>query len=397
MPAAVRICVRRRALRRDADWGMDKAEHDRAYRTLDGLRGVAALLVVTRHVGAFFPARMFPESFLAVDLFFLLSGFVIAYAYEARLLAGTSLRAFMKTRLIRLYPLYLLGIGVGVAARLFGGLTDDDHGMDWLSLGQAVAIGLSMLPAAPFLPLGGAALDGPTWTLLPELVANLLYAKSVRRLSKPVLLAVTALGGAGLVACEQVYGTLDGGWNLNTLPLLVARLAFSFFLGVTVFRFRPARGRRPWLAWGCLMVLGAALCLQPAAHWRQLYELVAVMILFPAILLVAVRSEPGRIGAPVFAWLGAVSYAVYVLHHPLGVLADEVQQQFPGAHTPTLATGALFLLAVTALGTLADRLYDGPVRKRLSEALRRWPAQAGRATQRFRPVTGGVEQALPAE
>jgi peptidoglycan/LPS O-acetylase OafA/YrhL len=371
---------------------MQKAEHDRAYRTLDGLRGVAALLVVTRHVGGFFPARMFPESFLAVDLFFLLSGFVIAYAYEARLLAGTSLRAFLKTRLIRLYPLYLLGIGVGVAARLFGGLTDDDHAMDWTSLGQAIAIGLSMLPAAPFMPLGGSALDGPTWTLLPELVANLVYAKSVRRLSKPVLLAVTALGGAGLVACEQVYGTLDGGWKLDALPLLAARLAFSFFLGVTVFRLRPARGRRPWLAWGCLAALGAALCMQPGAHWRQLYELVAVMVLFPAILLVAVRSEPGRLGAPVFAWLGAVSYAVYVLHHPLGLLADEVQQQFPGAHTPTLLTGALFLAGVTLLGTLADKFYDAPVRQRLSAALRHWPAQRSpRPAPRFRP------QALPAE
>jgi peptidoglycan/LPS O-acetylase OafA/YrhL len=376
---------------------MQKAEHDRAYRTLDGLRGVAALLVVTRHVGAFFPARMFPESFLAVDLFFLLSGFVIAYAYEARLLAGMSLRAFMKTRLIRLYPLYLLGVGVGIAARLYGGLTDDDHGMDWVSLGQAVAIGLSMLPAAPFLPLGGAALDGPTWTLAPELAANLIYARTVRRLSKPTLMAITALSGAGLVVCEQVYGTLDGGWNLSALPLLAARLGFSFFLGVTVFRFKPERRQRPWLAWACLAVLGVILCLQPAAHWRQLFELVAVMALFPAILLVAVRAEPGRLGAPVFAWLGAVSYAVYVLHHPLGVLADEVQQQFPGAHAPTLVTGALFLAGVTALGTLADRLYDGPVRRRLTEALRAWPAKPARPAPRFRPITARVEQALPAE
>lgn len=375
---------------------MHKAEHDRAYRTLDGLRGVAALLVVTRHVGGFFPGRLFPESFLAVDLFFLLSGFVIAYAYEARLLAGTSLRAFMKTRLIRLYPLYLLGIGVGVAARLVSGL-NDDNGLDWTSLGQAIAIGLSMLPAAPFMPLGGSALDGPTWTLAPELAANLAYAASVRWLSKPALIAVTALGGAGLVACEWIYGTLDGGWKLDALPLLAARLAFSFFLGVTVFRFKPARGTRPWLAWGCLIVLGVALCLQPGAHWRQLYELVAVMGLFPAILLVAVRNEPGRFGAPVFAWLGAVSYAVYVLHHPLGLLADEIQQQLPGAHTPTLWTGVLFLLGVAVLGTLADKLYDGPVRRRLSEALRHWPARPQHAPPRFRPVTRSVEQALPAD
>ena len=82
----------------------------RAFLTLDGLRGVGAFLVVMRHVPALFGPIRVPESFLAVDLFYLVSGFVVAHAYGARLKAGGFLWDFFKTRVIRLYPLYALGL-----------------------------------------------------------------------------------------------------------------------------------------------------------------------------------------------------------------------------------------------------------------------------------------------
>jgi peptidoglycan/LPS O-acetylase OafA/YrhL len=141
-------------------------------------------------------------------------------------------------------------------------------------------------------------------------------------------------------------------------------------------------------------VLTLILTVHPAAHWRQLYELAAVMLAFPAILLVAMRCEPGRISAPVFAWLGAASYAVYVLHHPLGVLAGEVMDQLPGQHSATLATGAAFLLATVVLATLADKVYDTLVRRRLTEALRNWPAPP-HARSRGPVRAGQLESSLP--
>ena len=77
------------------------------YATLDGIRGIAAALVAMRHAGALFPGWDFPNSGLAVDLFFVISGFVVASAYDRRLADGLTLGAFMRIRLIRLYPLYL--------------------------------------------------------------------------------------------------------------------------------------------------------------------------------------------------------------------------------------------------------------------------------------------------
>ncbi len=340
---------------------MSDAEPSHAYRTLDGLRGVAALIVVTRHAGDVVPGDLCPESFLAVDLFFLLSGFVVALAYEQRLLAGRSLWSFMRTRLIRLYPLYALGLGLGLAARPASG-----GAVDIAFLVQAVGIGLLMLPAVPPLPMGSSTLDGPTWTLAPELLVNFIYAALVRRLSRVVLWGIVALGALGLVASEAVYGTLDGGWSVDRFPLLVARLAFSFFLGVAMYRSRPPRRVGALAAWACLAALGLSLAVHPPEAVRRVFELGAAILVFPAIVAIAVRREPGRVGGAAFGVLGAMSYAVYVLHQPLGTLAGLVLARLHGPDRPTVVTAAAFLAAMLLVAALADKLYDQPVRRWLS-------------------------------
>ncbi|WP_158912603.1 acyltransferase [Caulobacter sp. S45] len=342
---------------------MSEPDPGRAYRTLDGLRGVAALIVVTRHVGAIFPGNLFPESFLAVDLFFLLSGFVVAHAYEARLLAGRSLLSFMKTRLIRLYPLYLLGLGLGVVAWVATAYVEGG-GLDPAALVQTLAVALLMLPALPLLPKGGSILDGPTWTLAPELAVNLVYAAAVKRLGRRALWTIVALSGAGLVAAEYAYGSLDEGWSAKAFPLLMARLSFSFFLGVSMFRLRLPRRCGPIAACTCLAVLAAALMARPSSSLRHLYELGAVMLAFPAIVGMAVQREPGRVSGALFGFLGAVSYAVYVLHHPLGRLVGLVVDR--GQGVSVLVNGGLFLLGLVMIGALADHVYDRPLRRWLA-------------------------------
>src|ERR1700730_15446312 len=103
---------------------MSTAPSRRAFNTLDGIRGVGAVLVMMRHVPYLFGPIRVPESFLAVDLFYLVSGFVVAHAYGARLKAGGFFKDFIKTRLIRLYPLYLLGLAVGVIPAVVAVVTD---------------------------------------------------------------------------------------------------------------------------------------------------------------------------------------------------------------------------------------------------------------------------------
>ena len=352
------------------------ADPGRTYRTLDALRGVAALMIVARHAGSVFPADPFPESFLAVDLFFLLSGFVVANAYEARLLAGCGVVPFLRTRLIRLYPLYVFGLLLGAAGEVLIALLQG-RAPDLVHLAEAALIGILMLPAVSPLPMGSSALDGPTWTLLPELLINLVYAALLRRLSTRTVLSVVAAGAVGLGVSERVYGTLDGGWWPATFPMVAARLGFSFFLGVAFFRLRPERRRAPWAAWSAPLVLTAALALHPAGRLHSLYELLLVLGLFPLVTWWAVRHEPGARGARVFAWLGSSSYAIYVIHQPLGVIAGVLLSAL-GAQA-SWAVGALFVAATALLATALDAFYDRPLRRRLSQGRRGAVTSSGAA------------------
>jgi peptidoglycan/LPS O-acetylase OafA/YrhL len=345
----------------------------RPFTTLDGLRGVAAVLVVPRHVGEIAGGVSFPESFLAVDLFFLLSGFVIAYAYDERLARGDNILRFLGIRLIRLYPLYLLGIMTGLLYRV-GSAYAGTPGWTAARIGEALLLGVLMIPKSPYTSVGSSALDGPTWTLLPELVANLVYAAFHRLLNRMALVVIVALGAAGMVWSRLMFGTLDAGWDPDHWPVAAARLTFSFFGGALVFRLLGDRRRlRPWTAWTCLAIAAVALAATPPEPLQAAYELVLVLALFPTVLCVACLSEPGPRAAALFRFLGLISYAVYVLHEPAGALVGRALQR--GARLnledPWTANIALVgFLALLVAGTwLVDRYYDTPVRRWLG---RRW-------------------------
>jgi peptidoglycan/LPS O-acetylase OafA/YrhL len=86
-----------------------------SFKMLDGMRGVAAMGVVLYHLSQMLSLHLFRAGYLAVDIFFCLSGFVIAHAYERRLLGGLSPLRFAAIRFARFFPLIALGIGWGAA------------------------------------------------------------------------------------------------------------------------------------------------------------------------------------------------------------------------------------------------------------------------------------------
>lgn len=336
----------------------------RAFHTLDGLRGVAALLVVTRHANLLAINISFPETFLAVDLFFLLSGFVIAYAYDDRLANGNFARRFLVIRLVRLYPLYLLGLSIGLLQRI-GSVAI--HLQGWNAHRVIVAAVLGLFYAS-------SALDEPTWTLLPELVANMIYAVFFRWLSRPVLCVLVAAGAAGVILCRLSYGTLDAGWALHQWPVIASRLTFSFFGGVLLFKsIKDHRQTHPLMASLCVLVITAALTITPPEYMKAAYEIVLVLVVFPIVVWTACRNEPGETAGRLFRFLGLVSYAIYVLHEPAAALFTTML--IHGLHLnlahPLVANVALVVfMALLMLGTwLVDRYYDAPIRKALSRRL----------------------------
>lgn len=349
----------------------------RTFHTLDGLRGVAAGAVLVYHFPKFWAPLSAHSAYLSVDLFFLMSGFIIEHAYGQRLAVGLSARRFLILRIVRLYPLYIIGTAITVLAIAVATLVHES-GVQWtmpMLIGSFLYSAL-MLPT-PDVPHTDSLypLNVPAWSLFYELLTNLLFAASYNWWSLTKLRLVISVAAAGLVIGCWRHGNLDLGSGYGVLPIFlgVSRVLFSFFLGVLVHR--SGWGQSPFLRWASPPLLLAVVLLLLTASVpdvvRGPYDLVLVMIVFPAVLLAAVTTEPVRARRG-YAWLGLASYAVYMIHEPLLRLATRVDGPVLNGWLERSApfSGVAALIAMFTLAMVLDRFYDLPVRSRLLSIMR---------------------------
>lgn len=208
---------------------------------LDGLRGVAALAVVTFHFmeWVYEPGDNFiAHGFLAVDFFFCLSGFVIGYAYDDRI-GKMGLRAFFAARLIRLHPLVMLGSVLGLLAFLFDpfGGHPELYSTGMIVLAFVSSMMLIPMPALADRSFNLFGFNAPAWSLLWEYIANIVYAFVLCRLPRAVLLVVTIVSAVVLCSVAHRAGSLVGGWNGATFWDGGARVSYSFCAGLLIYRY----------------------------------------------------------------------------------------------------------------------------------------------------------------
>jgi peptidoglycan/LPS O-acetylase OafA/YrhL len=355
------------------------------YVILDGLRGVASLMVVAFHLFEPFSGdnpskQIINHGYLAVDFFFMLSGFVIAYAYDDRWGRMTQWE-FYKRRLIRLQPMVVMGSLIGAALFYFQkspAFPLIATTPVWKML-LVMVVGCTLLPLPISMDIRGwqemHPLDGPAWSLFFEYIANILYAVGLRKLSKTVLSIFVFLAALFLLqlAVFGHRGDLIGGWALNGRELHVgfARLLFPFFAGILLSRL----GARIQLkgAFGIaslLLVVGLSLPRfgGPQHHWiNGLYEALCVIVLFP--IIVAIGAGEKRVEGPsirVARFFGDISYPLYITHYPLiyiytGWIARTKPTGAQGVLPALLVAGAAITIAYASL-----KLYDEPVRRWLS-------------------------------
>jgi peptidoglycan/LPS O-acetylase OafA/YrhL len=337
-------------------------EEKRVFAGLDGMRGVAALFVAMRHI-SFFHNLGIHGGYLAVDLFFVLSGFVIAHAYERRLAQGLSPARFLAARYLRLWPVYVLGAALGLIAALAQALP----GRDNLTASQVLhtaPFALLMLPGPHIKPML-YPVNSVAWSLALELLVNLAYAFLWRPLRDVrILLAVLAASALALIGAVAWFGKLDIGFGWNDAWGGVPRVAFSFTAGLALHRLHQARPwRAPLSAWAALAVL-------PPLFYLHLDEIVwplaCVLVLFPALAILAASSEPRPAAGRTFAWLGAASYPLYALHKPAGELLTLWVRHVSPQDIRTVWIGALFMTIALPACALIERFYDRPVRRRLT-------------------------------
>ena len=227
------------------------------YALLDGLRGVAALLVVWYHVfeGYQFASgsaiiQEINHGYLAVDFFFILSGFVIGYAYDDRWGKTLTLGKFFKRRLIRLHPMVVMGALIGfVMFILQGAVTWNGTPASIPAMLIALLCAMLMIPALPgcgYEVRGNGEmfpLNGPAWSLFFEYIGNILYALFIRRLSTKALailagiLSILLLWFTATDVCG--YGMFGVGWTLDGLNFWggLLRMLCPFTIGMLLSRF----------------------------------------------------------------------------------------------------------------------------------------------------------------
>ena len=358
------------------------------YELLDGLRGVAALFVILYHFGEAFATsptdQMFNHGYLAVDFFFVLSGFVIGYAYDGRWSKGMTPGRFMLRRVIRLQPTVILSLFLGAIAYLIqGSVRWDGTPVTLPTLIVALVLGMFLIPVIPgarYDVRGNGEmfpLNGPSWSLFFEYIGSSLYALVLHRLSDRWLRFVVILSGAGLAAwaVTDMSGAynLGVGWSMADWGLIggFLRLSFSFSIGLLMQRrFRPVKIRGAF--WICSALIAAILaCPYVGAPGPSLlngiYDAVATIFLLPAIVwLGASGTTSDAFSARLCETLGELSYPVYIVHYPVMYLFYAWVWTNGLVYTQVwpVCCGLLVLILLLAWASL--RFYDRPIRSRLS-------------------------------
>lgn len=359
----------------------------RGYPALDGFRGLAAIIVVLYHVigtATDYESPMLGHGHLAVDLFFALSGFVLFHAYFERFRHGLSPMQFLILRLIRLYPLYAVGLLIGVVAQLLILAIAPTQGLSSPRLLADVATGLFLLPSFPprdtLFPL-----NGPCWTLMLELVVNILMAVLWRRIGPRGMAILCVVLAAILAIYVAGRGDAAAGDTWRNLLFGFGRCATSFCIGILVYMLAQGRtitGRAAHLlfALSCV-VIAAWLLWPPPAAVSALYDLVFILLISPLCLLLGSRIALSGAMVRLCTLLGVTSYALYVIHCPMIrvlLLWCDVRGM-TGYRDHLLLFAGGYTLVFVGIAYALDRFYDAPVRRWLGQRRARMAASWARS------------------
>lgn len=367
------------------------------YELLDGLRGVAAILVLVYHI---FEGFAFAQGFngagsgiittlnhghIAVDFFFILSGFVISYAYDERWTKMT-LGGFFKRRLIRLHPMLILGIVIGVVAFAFEGFktwSGDVTPISWVMI--ALLLTMFMIPALPgvgYEVRGNGEmfpLNGPYWSLFFEYIGNILYAFIIRRFSTKALAVLVLVLGVlhawFFIGDVSEYNSVGVGWTIDSVNFWggLVRMLFPFTVGMLLSRtFKPRKIRGAfWVSTLMLILIFSVPFIQYKPQnisINALYEVVCVAFISPFIVWIgacgsATDSYTGRLNK----FLGDISYPLYIVHYPIMYIFYKwlIKNEYYSLEQ-TWIVPLIVIVSSIILAYITLKLYDEPVRRWLT-------------------------------
>lgn len=320
------------------------------FALLDALRAVASVSVLVFHAGRGLNVGLFSHAYLAVDFFFMLSGFVLSHAYDRRFADGMTTIDFLRRRLRRLWPAMAVGILLGAVAT-------------W---GRDAPLDL-LLPVLLcellFIPVGRGAvdlfvLDGVQWSLMMELLANLVHALCFRWIGIRLLIAIVTVSMIALVPLASIHGGLWVGYNGSTMLGGFVRIVASYGAGMLLYRLWSRSGTPHGRVSGGYALVGLIVALllpglAPPTWWWV--DPLTVVGAFPIILMLGARARLASRWRPAAAFAGAVSYPLYAFHLPVLALGAVLAQSTDGAGSPIVrAVAVVAALGLASLWARAD-------------------------------------------
>lgn len=368
------------------------------YELLDGLRGVAAILVLFYHIFEGFSfaevtngagdgiIRTLNHGHIAVDFFFILSGFVISYAYDDRWNKMNTWQ-FFKRRLIRLHPMLIMGAIIGCLAFASVGFERWDGTTaptGWVM--TAPLLTMFMIPAVPGLPYevrGNGEmfpLNGPGWSLFFEYIGNISYALFMRRMSTRILTTFTILLGIAhawfFIGNVSGYDMIGIGWTIDEVNFWggLVRMLFPFSMGMLIARtFKPRKVKGAfWICSVTLVVLFSVpyIASSGAISLNSLYEFICIAFIFPMLVWLGACGTASGTTGKMNRVLGELSYPLYIVHYPIMYIfyAWLIKNNIYTLDN-CLGVAALVIVSSIALAFLCLKLYDEPVRRWLTRKL----------------------------
>ena len=367
------------------------------YEILDGLRGVAALMVIIFHFFELYsfgnPSKqIINHGYLAVDFFYVLSGFVLGYAYDDRW-DKMSYWDFYKRRLIRLHPMVIAGSLLGMCYFFLGECINSPNieSVNPLYFFLTIIMSILMIPCPAQMDIRGwgetNSFNGPNWTLTYEYIVNILYSLIFRRLHT-IIIGILTLASALLLVnltCnfdifnvmnerESNKYTVIGGWSLTSCELCVGftRLFYPYFAGYLVYRLK-LKIRIPYSFIICSIILITFLSMPRLEKegypiFNGIYEAIVIILIFPLVIIIgAGDTTKNEILTKICKFIGELSYPIYITHYPI-IYMNSAWTSFHMKDSLfnkiMLSIGSFFIMVFNAYSLI--ELYDKPVRKWLA-------------------------------
>ncbi|MDR2384706.1 MAG: acyltransferase, partial [Tannerella sp.] len=349
------------------------------YEILDGLRGWAAVAVLAFHIYETYATDKYSQwvnhGYLAVDFFFVLSGFVIGYAYDGRWGKMTS-GDFFKRRVIRLHPMVVFGMALGAVLFYFGASAMFPLVAEtpvWKMLAYML-LGMLLIPTPPAADIRGwqemHTLDAPCWSLFFEYIANILYALFIRKFSNTLLAALVFLSACATIHLTvAVSGDVIGGWTWDAHHLHTGftRLMYPFFAGLLLYRLKKTRYVKHAFLWSSFLLLTVLFIPRIGGReheWMNgLYESVVILAVFPLIVFLGASGEvKGKFARKLCNFLGGISYPLYLVNYPIMYIHTGWISDTHYTLKDTWWITVLLFIGTIAFSYAVQKLYDEPVR-----------------------------------